>query len=246
NRTFPRSKDATNYKRKLEHDEMLGVVIDPQRTTMSLEVYAKQWSTARRKADGSPLAPRTRELYRALLDSHIIPKLGPSKLGTIRPEQIRRWYGQVAESATPLQAAKAYRLLRTIFATAVADDRLGMNPCNLRGAGQERSAERPLVDAESLMALGDAIDPRYKALVLLAVFGGLGRGELLGLRRGDIDVLHRTVEVERQAIQMNSGERLVSAPKTVAGIRKVHVPSLVADVLADHLANFVPPEAEVQ
>jgi integrase len=94
------------------------------------------------------------------------------------------------------------------------------------------------------MALGDAIDPRYKALVLLAGFGGLRRGELLGLRRGDIDVLHRTVEVERQAIQMNSGERLVSAPKTVAGIRKVHVPSLVADVLADHLANFVPPEAD--
>jgi integrase len=108
-------------------------------------------------------------------------------------------------------------LLRVILNTAVEDERILNNPCKIRGAGVERSAERPFVDTEIVLQIADAIDPRYRALVLLAGFGGLRLGELLGLRRQDVSIERSQVAVVVQAVEMKSGERIVTAPKTDAG-----------------------------
>jgi hypothetical protein len=44
----------------------------------------------------------------------------------------------------PVTVAKAYRLLRTILNAAVEDGLLVRNPCTIKGAGVERSPERPI------------------------------------------------------------------------------------------------------
>ena len=43
---------------------------------------------------------------------------------------------------SPVTVAKAYRLLKAIFNTAVDDGLLRRNPCRIKGAGQEKSPER--------------------------------------------------------------------------------------------------------
>ena len=43
--------------------------------------------------------------------------------------------------------------------------------------------------------IADAIEPRYRALVLLATFGTLRWGELAGLRRRNLDLEDRCVRV---------------------------------------------------
>lgn len=48
-----------------------------------------------------------------------------------------------AGTSTTTLAAKSYRLLRAILSTAVAEDELiGVNPCRIRGAGEEHAAEQ--------------------------------------------------------------------------------------------------------
>ena len=61
--------------------------------------------------------------------------------------------------------------------TAVDDGLIRRNPCRVKGAGKEVSAERPALTFEQVYALADAIQPRYRALVLLATFAGLRWGE---------------------------------------------------------------------
>jgi integrase len=134
-----------------------------------------------------------------------------------------------------MTSAKSYRLLRAILATAVADGLIQTNPCRVRGAGTERSAERPIVGAELVLKLAEEIGPRFRALVLLAGFGGLRLGELLGLRRRHIDLDAATVTVEEQIVSLEGGQRLVTEPKTDAGRRTVALPQLVVDALSDHL-----------
>jgi integrase len=138
-----------------------------------------------------------------------------------------------------MQAAKAYRLLRAVLNTAVADDLLVRNPCRLPGAGQEHSPERPLATPQQVLALADAIDQRYRALVLLAATGGLRLGELLGLRRSHVDLRAGTVRVEEQATQMMSGARLIGPPKSAAGKRTVALPVLAVEALTRHVEAFV-------
>ena len=101
--------------------------------------------------------------------------------------------------------AKAYRLLHAVMATAWDDRLIKRNPCRIKGAGQEDSAERPVVAMPDLVRLVEAIPVRYRAMVLLATFASLRFGELAALRRGDIDLRTCEVRVARSLIQMNDG-----------------------------------------
>jgi hypothetical protein len=64
--------------------------------------------------------------------------------------------------------AKCYRLLKTILGTAVDDKLIPKTPCILKGAGVERSAERPVASITDVERLVACAEPRLKALVLLA------------------------------------------------------------------------------
>jgi integrase len=82
--------------------------------------------------------------------------------------------------------------------TAVDDGLIRRNPCRIKGASEETSPERPVLSVTQVYALAEAIDRRYRALVLLAAFGSLRWGELAALRRSDIDLANRTIRVDRQ------------------------------------------------
>jgi len=78
--------------------------------------------------------------------------------------------------------------------------------------------------------------------VLIAAFCGLRLGELLGLTRGDVDLLHRRLSVTKQLQQVSGGGFEVSAPKTAAGIRSVAIPTAVVADLAHHLSTWADSE----
>ena len=129
-------------------------------------------------------------------------------------------------------------MLRAILNVAVSDAVILRNPCIVRGAGQEHSSERPLATAEQIHQLADAIRPHLKALVLLAGFGALRRGELFGLERRDVDLVGGQLSVQRQAVFLKDGSRKVTAPKSAAGVRTVGLPPFVIDVLREHLDTW--------
>jgi integrase len=53
---------------------------------------------------------------------------------------------------------------------------------------------------------------RYRVLILAAAFTGLRRGELLDLRRMDVDLAARTIEVRRSIAQLTGGRQVVGPP----------------------------------
>ncbi len=83
----------------------------------------------------------------------------------------------VDSGVSTVTAAKAYRLLRAIMNTAVEDELIRRNPCRIKGGGLEQSPERPVLTVRPVFDLADAIDERYRALVLLAVLCSLRWGE---------------------------------------------------------------------
>lgn len=78
------------------------------------------------------------------------------------------------------------------------DGLIVVNPFSIKGAGVEPADERPLPTLTQVHELAATVQPQLRALVLLAAFGGLRRGELLALTRRDVDLLHRTVTVRLQ------------------------------------------------
>jgi integrase len=75
--------------------------------------------------------------------------------------------------------------------------------------------------------LAEAVGVRYRALILLAVFGGLRWGELTALRRCDVDLEGGTVRVFRQLAEQRGGGFVIRPPKSDAGKRVIVIPDVV-------------------
>jgi integrase len=97
------------------------------------------------------------------------------------------------------------------------------NPCRIKGAAVENPGERPVLSLGEVQLLSAAIDPRYRAFVLLAVFGSLRWGELVGLRHSDFDLEAGLVRIER-AISEIGAKQIIKKPKTAAGVHTVALP----------------------
>ena len=87
---------------------------------------------------------------------------------------------------------------------------------------------------------------RWRLLVELASWCGIHRGELLALRREDLDLMRGAVRVERTAHQMQDGSIIVGEPKTEAGRRSVRWPPHLTPSIEHHLATYVGAEPKAE
>ncbi len=240
--TFKKKADAVSFRNKVEANELAGMVTDPKGGERLFGPYADSWIETR-LVKGKPLSPATKQGYRALMRRHLTPAFGGTKLRQITKERVRSWHNKLA-AQQPDQAAKAYRLLRAILMTADQDDLIPTNPCIIKGAGAEPDRNRTGPETETVLALADAIEPRLRCLILLAGFGGLRVGELLGLQRQDVDLLHGNVTVARAQLEITGGlGTVLTDPKSDAGKRTVPMQALM-DELSEHLDEYVAPEPE--
>ncbi|MFF4620056.1 tyrosine-type recombinase/integrase [Nonomuraea jabiensis] len=232
--TFATKTDAEVWLTKIEAQILDDEWIDPDAGKIAFGKYAQDWIDERPK-----LRPRTVELYGYLLRSHIAPTFGEKPLNAIKEPHVRRWRKALLEQGvSEVTVAKAYRLLKAILSTAVDDLLIKRNPCRIKGAGQERSPERPVLTVEEVYRIVDVIEHRYRALILLATFASLRWGELTGLQRRDLDLDARTVRIERQLIQITGKGLIFTEPKSQAGRRTVVIPDLIIDELRAHVKDF--------
>jgi len=113
----------------------------------------------------------------------------------------------------------------------------------VKGGGTDRVTDRRIPNVDQVAALTRSMPERYRAAVMLAAWGTLRRGEVLGLNRQDIDLRAGTVLVERSLHEFYDG-RLELGPTKNGDPRKVYMPSSVMPALEDHLRRFVGSESD--
>jgi integrase len=236
--TFQRQDDAVawlNAERKLiDSGEWVSPADRVARRNaqgVTLTDYAADWLAHR------TLKPRTMAHYRRLIDVAIKPRFGSTPVAKIAPADVRSWWASL-DPATPTQNAHAYALLKAICKTAVDDDLLAANPCRVRGAGNARRASKTepatLGELEAIVA---AAPERYRAMILLASWCAMRFGELIELRRSDVDLKRGVVKVQRAAVWLD-GQAVIGSPKSDAGVRVVAVPPHVLPTIREHLASM--------
>lgn len=236
--TFRTKRDAEAYLATVRTDMERGTWIDPRGGQITLRAYATRWLDQR-----PDLRPRTVELYEGQLRLHILPALGELVLTRITPTKVRDWHAGMLRAGRPGQstAAKCYRLLHAILNTAVADELLFRNPCRIKGASQEKPAERPIASIPQVFAIADAIDPRFRVMVLVGAFAGLRLGEMLALTRERVDLENGCLKVVEQYQQLKDGTNVLGPPKSAAGVRTVATPAVLIPELEHQLASLAEP-----
>jgi integrase len=199
---------------------------------------AEWWATT------TDLAPTTRVRDEWLLRGHILPAFGSTALADIGQLDIRSWVAELSASGlAPNTVHKAYQVLSKALAAAVDAGLLAVTPCRNVPLPKVQQQEMRFLSPAEVAHLAAAINPRYRALVLVGGYGGLRIGEMAGLRRSRVDVLRSRLDVVEKIVEVR-GELLVGGPKTRAGRRQVPLPRPVAGELVTHLERFVAPEPD--
>jgi integrase len=237
--TFKTRTDADRWLTAVEADISRGTWLDEGLGRESFGNYARAWLH-----DHPKMGPRYRETCERNLRLHLVP-LDDVPLRALTPAVVREWYASAQRgSGGRTSIMQSYRFLRAVLNTAVRDGAIVKNPCQIPGAGSDRAKERPVAAPAEVVALVEAITPRYRAAVLLAAWCGLRRGEVLGLRLDDVDLVAGTVTVRRSRVELleNGRPAFDSEPKTDAGKRTVVIPPHILPVLAAHMAKWAGPD----
>ena len=235
--TFRTKADANAWLATAQIELERGESLDPSGRRRTFGDYATVWLSGK-----TNLRQSTLELYDWLLRGHILPTFNESRLVDVDATAVRHWNAEIRSgSISDTTAAKAYRLMRQIMRAAVDDRLIRTNPCRIKGAAVERSAKRVVPTTAQVLELTETIHLAFRPTVLLAAFGGLRRGEILGLARQHLELVAQpTVRVERSLVQTDRDGFVLQPPKTAAGIRTVSLPQTVGDELETHLDQFVP------
>jgi integrase len=190
--------DANAYLAAAETQIRRGAWIDPWAARTRFADWAEEW-----RASIVDLRPSTKARDLGYLERYVLPRFGELELGQIDHMAIRAWVAELSASGlAPATTTKAAQLLGKIMKSAVQAGLLLKSPGDGVRLPRIERVEMRFLDASEVRALAAAIDPRYKAAVLLAAYGGLRAGELFGLRAKRVDPLRRTVTIAETLVDV--------------------------------------------
>lgn len=122
---------------------------------------------------------------------------------------------------------------------AMDQEAIGLNvAAPIEAPKAKRTSIRVLTPAE-LAAVVRELPERWRAFALLGAYSSLRWSELMAVKRDDIDVENRTLQVDEKVVEVG-GRFEWGPPKTVGSKRVVDLPAFVTPPLAEHLLRFPP------
>jgi integrase len=235
--TFRRKGDAQRFLENAGVDMQRGSWVDPQLGRVTLAEWVEEWWTT-----AVHLRPSTRSRYERDLRLHLLPRFGAQSLATITPREVRAWVAEmVAAGVPPSGVNRRLRLFSRLMNAAVENELLARSPAKGVRAPEAARKETRFLTATEVRDLAEAINPWFRVWVYFAAYTGIRWSEMLGLRRKDIDLLRRTVTVERQLLEVQSRFLGFGPPKSAAGRRTIALPDFLVSLLEEQLAERARP-----
>lgn len=218
---------------------------DPK--NMILRELARIWREQRVNSKGQPLSPNTLGEYQRLIEN-TLRSFADKRIREITTQQIEAWRTPELKRA-PNQTIKAYKHLLTLMSWAQRRAWIASNPCVIERGTAYTPSEPPIPTAEQVRVMAENAPQPFKAVWALATYGGLRKGEILELRRKDLEIVKDgeerwvIVNVSRGVI-WQKGEAIVRTPKTRAGVRVVQIAPEASPMILEHLKSVnISPEA---
>lgn len=244
-KTFERSTDARAFKTEIEHEVQRGLYIDRNLGKTPFEQCAAEWLAA--KVDLRRSSWSRDESY---LRNHVVSTFGRTPVAAIGKSDIQAWIRDLEKKGlSPATIKHCFRILRSVLEEAVDRKLLMESPCRRIALPRIERKEHLYLIPEEVNGLAAAIDPRFRALVLSAAYLGCRWGELVGLKRANLDLEERSIRIIGTLEEVAGIVRYVEDTKTAASRRTLTLPAFLVDVLTTHLEEsgslefvFVGPE----
>ena len=181
-----------NNKRRAESRlrEML-VEVEQQKTVYSADMLFLDWADKRLEQKQNEVRLNTYESYEEMYRRYIIPFFKPLKLtlNTITPQHIQDYYNKKRKSGQSANSIQKHNvIIRRALQEAVKKHLIPYNPADRATLPSKSKFIGKAYTVEQANELLKVIDSEpMKPAIILGLFYGLRRSEVLGLRWRDVD-----------------------------------------------------------
>ena len=212
----------------------------------TLGEFAAKWRSTKRKSADKALKPRTVAEYERYMKSPL-KELAGKPIGEITSHDVRAWWDdylsrphgrRLGSSSGANQASKVYAHLKTLMSAAVEQGYIPVNPCRLGSEASYRRDDETVPTRDQVAAMLEAAPPHWRALIELAAYGCLRRGEALALERASVVAVGKgDTRVYRVVISRSMSKGIVTSTKSDQA-RTVTLPPRSTPILDDHLKTM--------
>lgn len=200
------------------------------------------------------LEPTTTEVYKFLLDAHVIPEIGHLKLARVQPAHLNKLYSVLLKERkdgkpggySPTTVRRVHAVISSIMTTAVQWNIITENPCKRIKPPKQAKQEIAFFTPEQAAAFLEELDREAKEgeiplqhniFFQLALFCGLRRGEAVALKWQDIDFDAGTVSINKSTAIVD-GKRYQKTPKNRTSERVISIPRHVLTMLRRYRLEY--------
>jgi integrase len=182
-RCFRRKVDAQHWLNEQTAALVTGTHVHPTTARITVAQWGEQWL-----AGYGTRRPSTVRQARVHL-AQITAAFGDRPLGSLRPSDIKAWTAALrAEGTADSYVYALHNRVAQLMSDAVHDGLIARSPCSRR-TSPPAGRQRPYVaSTEQVRALHEVFPTHLRPAVLLGAYAGLRTAEVVGLRRGDVDL----------------------------------------------------------
>ena len=213
-------------------------------TSLTFEKFVQQWLV---DYGEKRLEKTTLNSYKTHLNTKILPAIGHVKLKELKPLHLIRFYENLTEDGARSDGKAGgystriikyqHSIISIILQTAVYWQILNENIAKRVQPPKGNDAKKGdnFLDentTENFLSFVLNTEPiLYQALVFVAAYGGLRKGEILGLHWSDISFVDNTIKINKVFVRTNQQEFIKEQPKNPHSNRTVAMPNIVMELL---------------
>src|SRR5437016_5681591 len=161
-RHFVTIKEARAWLNGVEGTKLAGTWVNPDAGKVLFSQVVEQW-----KRQTVNLRPSTRARDEQYLKSLILPTFADRQLRTITQPDVRQWVADIGANHKPATVVKAAQILSKVLSSAVDAGLIALSPYRGIKLPKIERDEIRFLSPDEIARLADAIDPRYRAFVLV-------------------------------------------------------------------------------
>ena len=210
-----------------------------EESRLTLSEYLDRYIRDCASREQSPAAAETTARFLRL---YIRPRLGHFLLSHLDPLHIQACYNELsdrggihAQPLAPKTIRNAAGALHRALDQAVRWRLIPINPADKLSLPHRNPSTRRAADLHETASLIEALaHSSYRLPILVALYTGMRRGEIVGLRWEDFDADVNLLRVARSIGHTTALGPFVKEPKTAAGVRALLIPPELVRELQTH------------
>lgn len=210
-----------------------GIVINDQNLTV--EAWSNKWLELYKRDKEH----NTYEMYKNAVETHIIPKIGTLRLNALKKHNLQEMLNDLVQDGKQRTAEIVKLTMQQIVKQAICQEYIYKDvAAGLSLPKHKKATKRALTDAELALIRSADLSPNARIFLDILYYTGLRRGEALALTVGDIDLVNKTLTVNKNLVFAGNKGEIKQSPKSDAGNRTLPIPSPLIKKLTEYIRQL--------